>query len=183
MPTTFNRVSDSTADDWTVIARAVAAGQRQVPSHVLEMLASLEHVTDEFPVNQLQHALQTADLARAAGADDEVVVAALCHDIGKAVSVPGHGDIAAAILRPYVREDVSWVVSVHELYQGAHFFHHLGIDPNLRRNYESHPAHGLAVQFVDEWDERAFDAERPTSNLGDYEQLVTSVFTNPRRRT
>ena len=34
------------------------------------------------PVTQLEHALQTAHLARNAGADDETVLAALLHDIG-----------------------------------------------------------------------------------------------------
>lgn len=34
------------------------------------------------PVTQLEHALQTATLARNAGADDELVTAALLHDVG-----------------------------------------------------------------------------------------------------
>jgi phosphonate degradation associated HDIG domain protein len=34
------------------------------------------------PVTQLEHALQTAELARTAGADDETILAALLHDIG-----------------------------------------------------------------------------------------------------
>ena len=57
---------------------------------VLDMLRSLGDITDGFATDQLTHCLQTATRAERAGADDEVVVASLCHDIGKAISVPDH---------------------------------------------------------------------------------------------
>jgi phosphonate degradation associated HDIG domain protein len=43
------------------------------------------------PVTQLQHALQSAALAEAEGADDELVTAALLHDLGHLVSEWGDG--------------------------------------------------------------------------------------------
>ena len=66
------------------------------------------------PVTQLQHALQTAALAEAAGADDELVTAALLHDLGHLVQVPGgdnghtpslHGvdDLHQYIALPFLR--------------------------------------------------------------------------------
>jgi len=42
------------------------------------------------PVTQLQHALQTAALAQADGADDELVTAALLHDLGHLVHELGN---------------------------------------------------------------------------------------------
>lgn len=42
------------------------------------------------PVTQLQHALQTATLAERAGADDELVTAALLHDLGHLLA--DHGE-------------------------------------------------------------------------------------------
>lgn len=42
------------------------------------------------PVTQLEHALQTALLAEQAGADDELVTAALLHDLGHLLAA--HGD-------------------------------------------------------------------------------------------
>ncbi len=41
------------------------------------------------PVTQLQHALQTAQLAEAAGADDALVTAALLHDLGHLLQASG----------------------------------------------------------------------------------------------
>jgi len=68
-------------------------------------------VVDGFGVDQLTHCLQTATRAEQAGADDELVVASLCHDIGKAVMVPNHPRIAAEILRPYVRPEVTAAIA------------------------------------------------------------------------
>ncbi|NDE60410.1 MAG: HD domain-containing protein, partial [Acidimicrobiia bacterium] len=89
----------STKDEWMVIGAETAKNQPRVAEGILEMLRSLRHIEDGFVTDQLTHALQTATMAERAGADDEVVVAALCHDIGKAISVPNHPAIAAAILK------------------------------------------------------------------------------------
>jgi phosphonate degradation associated HDIG domain protein len=43
------------------------------------------------PVTQLQHALQSAALAEGEGADDELVTAALLHDLGHLVHEPADG--------------------------------------------------------------------------------------------
>ena len=103
MATTFTRMDESTAEQWALIGAETMKHQPRVAEEVLSMLSRLEAITDGFATNQLVHSLQTATLAEAAGADQEVIVASLCHDIGKVVSVFGHPDIAAAILAPYVR--------------------------------------------------------------------------------
>ena len=74
------------------------------------MLRSLEDVYAGFGVSQLHHALQTATMAKRANAADEMVLAALCHDIGKVVSIPNHSEISAEIVRPYVSEEAYQVV-------------------------------------------------------------------------
>src|SRR5438445_3115753 len=100
--TTFTRMDESTAEQWAVIGTESYKNQSRVADRVLAMLESLSDIVDGFATDQLTHCLQTATLAERAGADDEVVVAALCHDIGKAISVPNHPAIAAAILQPYL---------------------------------------------------------------------------------
>ena len=99
---------------------------------MLTMLRSLADLTFAFAVDQLAHSLQTATRAEEAGADTEMVVASLCHDIGKAISVPNHPRIAAEILRPYVRADVTSVIETHQDFQGRHYYEHLGMDPDPR---------------------------------------------------
>ena len=179
MTTSFTRMDESTEEQWRHIGRAVAKAQPRVVETVLAMLRGLEAITDGFAVNQLVHSLQTATRAERAGADREVVVAALCHDIGKFVSVANHAAIAAELLKPYVRHEVYWVIRVHGDFQGKHFFHYFEQDPNARKKHEGHPAYDLAARFADEWDQTAFDPSYDTLPLAHFEPLVREVFERP----
>ena len=134
--TTFTRMDESTAEEWAVIGTETMKHQGRVADRVLAMLASLAEISDGFAVDQLTHSLQTATLAERAGADDEVVVASLCHDIGKAVSVPNHPKIAAEILKPYVRDEVYQMIRTHQDFQGRHYYAHFGGDPDAREQYQ-----------------------------------------------
>ena len=129
---TFTRMDESTAEQWAEIGRQTSANQTRVAERVLELLRSLEEITDGFATDQLTHSLQTATRAQRDGADDEIVVAALCHDIGKAISVPNHPAIAAEMLRPYVRQEVYDMVRTHQDFQGRHYYQHFGGDPDAR---------------------------------------------------
>src|SRR3954451_1257080 len=154
MATTFTRMDESTAEQWAVIGSETFTHQPRVAERVLAMLRSLSEITDGFAVDQLTHSLQTATRAERAGADNEVVVASLCHDIGKAVSVPNHPGIAAAILRPYVRDEVRWMIEVHQDFQGRHYYAHFGGDPNARESHRdtlTADEFALAERFADEW--------------------------------
>ena len=86
----FRRMDESSAEQWAEIGAQTAQRQARVATQVLAMLEALGDITDGFAVDQLRHSLQTATRAEEAGADRELVVAALCHDIGKYVSVPNH---------------------------------------------------------------------------------------------
>jgi predicted HD phosphohydrolase len=176
---TFTRMDESTADQWAVIGKETMEHQGRVADRVLGMLRSLSEVTDGFAVDQLTHSLQTATRAERAGADDEVVVASLCHDIGKAVSVPNHPRIAAEILQPYVRDDVYQMIRAHQDFQGRHYYHHFGGDPDAREQYRGQPWFGLAEQFADDWDQVAFDPGYDTLALEHFEPRVREVFGRP----
>ena len=177
---TFTRMDQSTAEEWAVIGAESAANQGRVAERVLGLLRSLEEVTDGFGVDQLTHCLQTATLAERAGADDELVVASLCHDIGKAVSVPNHPAIAAEILKPYVRDEVYHAIRAHQDFQGRHYYHHFGADPNARDQYRDEPWFALAEQFADQWDQIAFDPDYDTLPLSHFEPLVREVTQSAR---
>jgi predicted HD phosphohydrolase len=179
MATTFTRMDESTAEQWAVIGSESYKNQGRVADRVLGMLESLSDIVDGFATDQLTHCLQTATLAERAGADDEVVVAALCHDIGKAVSVPNHPRIAAEILRPYVRDEVYKMILVHQDFQGRHYYQHFGGDPDAREKHRDELTSNewtLAEQFADEWDQIAFDPDYDTLPLSHFEPLVRKVF-------
>jgi predicted HD phosphohydrolase len=171
-------MDESTAAEWQTIVGETIEHQPRVADRVLAMLASLEEITDGFAVDQLVHSLQTATRAEEAGASTEVVVASLCHDIGKAVSVFNHPRIAAEILRPYVSDETFHMIEAHQDFQGRHYYEHLGQDPNARDQYLGAPWYALAEQFADEWDQISFDPEYPTKPLSHFEPMVREVFSS-----
>jgi predicted HD phosphohydrolase len=169
-------MDQSTAEEWAEIGAQTRANQGRVADRILMLLESLADITDGFATDQLTHCLQTATLAERAGADEEVVVAALCHDIGKAVSVPNHAAIGAELLKPYVRSDVYWTLRYHQDFQGRHYYGHFGMPTDLREQHRDEPWFALCEQFTDEWDQAAFDPNGPTEPLSHFEPLVRKVF-------
>lgn len=174
MTTSFTSMDTSTAEQWAVIGAETARNQGRVADRILGLLRSLADITDGFSCDQLTHCLQTATLAERAGADDELVFASLCHDLGKAISVPNHPAIAAEIIRPYVRDEVYRVIKHHQDFQGRHYYHHFGADPNARERYRGESWFALAERFADEWDQKAFDPAYDTLPLEHFEPLVRS---------
>ncbi len=177
----FTRMDESTEAQWSVIVTETMEHQPRVADRVLAMLVSLAEITDGFSVDQLTHSLQTAARAEADGADEEVVVASLCHDIGKAVSVLNHPAIAAEVLRPYVRDDVYRMIEAHQDFQGLHYYAHLGMDPDARTPYRGESWFALAERFADDWDQVSFDPDYPTPGLEHFEPMVRRVFGHPQR--
>jgi len=162
----------STRDEWLGIGRATEQLQPSVPDTMLEMLQRLEPMYAGFGVSQLHHALQTATMARRAGASDELVLAALCHDVGKVISIPNHAAIGAEILKPYVSRDVYMVLRTHQDFQGKHYYEHFGQSAELRERWRSEPWFSLAEQFTDEWDQAAFDPHYPVLPLEEFGPLL-----------
>ncbi len=179
MAQTFTRMDESTAEQWAVIGKETHEHQDRVAESVLALLRSLASITDGFAVDQLTHSLQTATRAERAGADEEVVFASLLHDIGKAVSVPNHPEIAAAIVKPYVRPDVYNMIRAHQDFQGRHYYAHFGANPDARDQYEGEPWFDLTAQFADDWDQVAFDPDYDTLPLEHFEPLVRARCAKP----
>lgn len=178
----FTTMHDGTAEDWRHIGAEHARHQQDAAAtQIMDSLARLEAIQVGFGANQLQHSLMTATLARRAGAGDEEVVAALCHDLGKLFSIPNHGPIAAEMLKPYVREDIYHAVYHHQAFQGRYYFEHLGLDPEARTRFAGEPWYDFAVRLVDEWDAPAFDPAFDMDSLESFEPEVRRVFSAPKK--
>ncbi len=172
----FTSMDTSTREQWAEIVDKTVAAQPRVAQRLLDMVRGLSEISDGFSVDQLRHALQTATRAERSGADEEVVVASLLHDVGKLISVANHPRIAAEILRPYVRHDVYCMVAFHQDFQGRYYYEYLGMDPNLRDRHRGETWYELAERFADEWDQRAFDPDYDCESLEHFEPMVISVF-------
>lgn len=177
----FTRMDQGKTEDWKVIGQAVAERQSNMPKTIKAMLAQLEEQVDGFAVNQLQHGLQTATRAVRDGASEEMIVAALCHDIGKVISVENHPAIAAEILKPYVSRETYEIVRTHQDFQGRHYYALIGKDPEARRHYANEPWFEMACRFTDEWDQAAFDPEYDTLPLAHFEPMIDRVFAQTHR--
>ena len=176
----FTRMDQGQVADWMAIGQAVNRRQSTMPQIVLGMLAQLEEQVDGFAVDQLQHGLQTATRAERAGASEEMIVAALCHDIGKVISNENHPAIAAEILKPYVSTETYEIIRTHQDFQGRHYYALMGRDPEERRRYEAEPWYEMATRFTDEWDQTSFDPDYDSFPLAHFEPMLHRVFARPR---
>jgi predicted HD phosphohydrolase len=177
---TFSRMEDSTAQDWRVIGGEFAEFSKQLPVRVLKHLTLLDGDYGGFPVDRLQHSLQTATRAWRDGRDEEYVVCALLHDIGDTLGSFNHFDIAAAILKPFVSDENLWMVQHHGIFQGYYFFHHIGLDRDLREQFRGNAHFARTEEFCALYDNPAFDPKAEALPLSEFEPLVRRVFGNVR---
>jgi len=179
--TTFSAMRDATREDYQQIARhSVDFGKGQ--SHrVLAHLELLEGDTGGYAVDRLTHSLQTATRAQRDGRDDEYVVCALLHDIGDTLACTNHAELAATILAPFVSEENHWIVKHHAIFQGYYFFHHLGLDRDMRDRYRDHPHWKACAAFCEKYDQNSFDVSYDTLPLSHFEPLVHELFRKPRK--
>jgi len=149
----FTRMADGTRADYLLLDQAERQYARGLPERVLEALRHLGHSLDGYRVSRLQHCLQTATRAAADGADDELLVAALVHDIGDELAPYNHAEVAAGIIRPYVRPEVTWIVEQHGLFQTYYYAHHMGGNRNARERLREHEWFGACASFCERWDQ------------------------------
>ena len=176
----FARMDQSTKDDWALIVPEAMKMARALPDRVLAHLQLLDGDYGGFPVDRLTHSLQTATLAMKDGRDEEYVVCALLHDIGDTLGSFNHPDIAAAILKPFVSEDNHWMIQNHGIFQGYNFFHHIGMNRDMRDMFASSPHYERTAEFIELYDNPAFDAKIETFALSTFEPLVRRLMAAPK---
>lgn len=146
---------------------------------VLALLGTLDNVCDGGEISELAHALQVASRAERAGADDEVVLAALLHDIGKVFGDAGHAQVSAEVIAPHVRPDVVEVVRHHGAFTARHWNEIGPKDVDPRDEFRDQPWFAMATGFVDDWDMQSFDPGYDAHPLQHFEPLVRRLVTGP----
>jgi predicted HD phosphohydrolase len=169
-------MEDGTEADYALLTRLEEDFAAGLPDRLLAQLRGLADGLSGYKIDRLQHSLQSATRARRDGADDDWVVAALLHDVGDAIAPYNHDSIAADILAPYVRAEVTWVVRHHGIFQLAYYGDKVGEDPEARAKFADSPHYQKAVIFCERWDQTAFDPDYPTDSLESFEPLVRAVF-------
>jgi predicted HD phosphohydrolase len=172
----FLQMKDGTREDYLLLDQSERNFALGLPDRVMEALARLDHSLEGYKVSRLEHSLQTASRAEADGADDEMILAALIHDIGDELAPYNHAEIAAGMIRPYVRAEVTWVVEQHGVFQMYYYAHHLGGDRHARDRFRDHPWYGSCARFCENWDQAAFDPNYGSKPLTYWEPLVRQIF-------
>ncbi|HEY6696956.1 MAG TPA: phosphohydrolase [Acidimicrobiales bacterium] len=177
----FHAMTEGTKEDWDKIAVGAIELAAGLPDRVLAHLRLLGGDYGGFAVDRLVHSLQTATRAHRADRDDEYVFCALIHDIGDVLGPLNHADVAAAVVKPFVSEQNHWMVEKHAIFQGYYFFHHLGLDPDMREQFRGHEWFDYTAEFCHEYDQPAFDPGYDTLPLEHFEPLVRQVMSSPKR--
>ena len=177
---TFHAMTEGTKQDWDAAMAGGKPFNRQFPDRLLAGLRELGEDTGGFAVSRLEHSLQTATRAHRDGRDEEYVVCALLHDIGDLMGPAQHAEIGAAIMKPYVSEANHWMMDKHGIFQGYYFFHHIGLDRDMREQYRGHPHFEHCAQFCHLFDQNSFDPAYESMPLEAFEPMLRRVVARPK---
>lgn len=173
---TFTQMKHGTREDYQFLHGLEAQYIRALPERLLEALRRLGNSLQGYQVSRLEHSLQSASRAEDDGADIEYIVAALLHDLGDELAPENHSQLAAAIIRPYVRAEVTWVVEMHGLFQMKYYAHHYGLDRDGYLRHRDHPWFEACNRFCERWDQAAFDPDYRSRPLEHFEPMLREVF-------
>ena len=176
---TFTSMAEGTREDYELLDRLEADFSKGTADRVLTILRDLSGSLSGYKIDRLEHSLQCASRAYRDRADEELVVAALLHDIGDLLSPFNHSELAAAVLRPYVSEKTHWIVLHHGLFQSYYYAHHTGGDRDARDAYRDHPWYQDTVEFCHRWDQSSFDPDYESLPLEFFEPMVRRIFSQP----
>jgi len=175
----FTQMADGTRGDYEFLARHEAEFCAALPDRILAALENLRSSFAGYKIDRLEHSLQTATRAYKDGADMDWVVSALVHDLGDDLAPLNHDSLAAAIVAPYVREECTWVMKHHGIFQYKYYADKIGLDPEARQKYAGHEHFDKAVAFCERWDQASFDPDFDTKPLSFFEPMVREVFSRP----
>ena len=172
----FTQMKDGTAEDYQFLHVLENEYIQALPDGLLLALGRLGDSIQGYQVSRLEHSLQSATRAEADGADIEMVVAALLHDLGDELAPENHSQLAASIVRPYVRAEVTWIVEMHGLFQMKYYARHYGRDPDGHLAFKEHPWYDACWRFCERYDQSAFDPAYRSKPLAHFEPMVRAVF-------
>jgi predicted HD phosphohydrolase len=172
----FTRMANGTRDEYQYLHGLEKQYISHLPERLIEALRRLDDGLEGYQITRYQHSLQTATRAMRDGADTEMIVAALLHDIGDDLAPDNHSQVAASIIRPYVRPEVTWVVNMHGVFQYKYYGHHIDLDPDQRDAYRDHRWFDSCANFCERWDQESFDPDYPTEPIETFEPMLREIF-------
>ena len=142
---------------------------------IIKFMSSLNSTLEGYRITRLEHSLQTATRALNDKASEEMIVAALLHDIGDELAPLNHSEYAASVLKPFISEKTHWIIEKHGEFQMYYYAHHVGGNRNQRDKYKDHKYYKDALNFCEKWDQASFDPNFTSLKLKDFEPLIRNI--------
>ena len=172
----FKQMKEGSKEDYLLLNKLEKKFIEGTADRVLKTMQGLTSSLVGYQINRLEHSLQTATRALKEKASDEMIVAALLHDIGDELAPNNHAEFAATILKPYVSEKTTWIVEKHGIFQMYYYAHHLGFNKNERDKYKGHKYYPATAEFCEKWDQISFDPNYKSLLLKEFEPYVRKIF-------
>ena len=172
----FTQMKDGDKEDYAFLTEHEVEFTKGTADRLLSAMVDLDKGLSGYQVTRLGHSIQSATRALNDGADVDWIVSALLHDIGDIYAPYNHDEYAAAILRPFVREQCAWVVEKHGDFQMVYYGHHVGGNPNKRDAFKGHPYFDDCAEFCERWDQSSFDPNYNSKPLSFFTGMVQEVF-------
>lgn len=174
----FTRMDQGTDEDFKILKRVHEMMLHNLPDRLFAMLNDLSG-DEAYNLDRKDHSVQAATRAMRDGADEELIVVALLHDVGETLGPMNHGEIAAAILHPFVSEENYNLLKYHGLFQTYFFGMHMGLDPNARDKFKDEPWYQKTVDFCAKYDEVSFDPAYKNEPMSTFEPMVRRLLNKP----
>ena len=172
----FKQMKDGTKEEYLLLDKHEKKYIEGTANRLIKFMNGLSNTLEGYQVTRLEHSLQTATRALNDKADDEMVVAALLHDIGDELAPLNHSEYAAAVIKPYVSEKTHWIIEKHGEFQMYYYAHHLNSNRNQRDKYKGHKFYKDTLNFCENWDQKSFDPNFKSLPLKKFEPLVKKIF-------
>ena len=172
----FTQMKDGSKEDYLLLDKHEKKYIEGTADRLLKFMSGLNSTLEGYKISRLEHSLQTATRALNDKAGDEMIVAALFHDIGDELAPLNHAEYAAAVLKPYVSEKTRWIVEKHGEFQMYYYAHHLGGNRNQREKYRGHKYYQETMDFCEKWDQKSFDPNFKSLSLKEFEPFVKKIF-------
>ena len=172
----FTQMKDGTKEEYLLLDRHEKKYIEGTADRIINFMSGLTNTLEGYQITRLEHSLQTATRALNDKAEEEMIVAALLHDIGDELAPLNHSEYAAAVIKPYVSEKTHWIVEKHGEFQMYYYAHHLGGSKNQREKYKDHQFYLETVNFCEKWDQSSFDPNYNSLKLKDFEPIVKKIF-------
>ncbi|OLT58560.1 HD domain-containing protein [Moorena bouillonii] len=175
----FTSFETGNQKDYDLLFNSFQNYNSDLPKRIIGALAELTTAYGGYQITRYEHSLQTATRAYRNGENEEMVVAALVHDIGGTLAPYNHGAMAAVILRAYVSEKVCWIIEHHDIFSIYYWGHHWGLDRHAREKYKYHPYYQSAIDFCENYDQKSFDPDYDSLSIEFFEPMVHRIFARP----